>query len=159
MSCYTAYQNLIPAPLISLWNAKKQEHGVYIAPNSVELITLMGTGFTGYYDSIGFDWKRLAGAQVLAIEGVGPYDYVSRIADWQVGNYLDHNIRVNSVFTSYRIAGGGYSQRFGEIAGPVDVSTADLTFKLLFAGATEPEDVLIPYYANFIGVPFRNKET
>ncbi|KAJ2923433.1 hypothetical protein H1R20_g13665, partial [Candolleomyces eurysporus] len=158
-SCYTAYQNIIPAPIISLWDPKKKEHGVYIAPNSDELVALLGTTYTGYYDSIGFDWKRLAGAQVLAIEGADPYDYIDRVADWQVGNYLDHNIRVNSVFTSYRIAAGSWSQRVGDFAGPVDISTADLTFKLLFANTTEPEDVTIPYYANLIGIAFKDKES
>jgi hypothetical protein len=155
-SCYTAYQNLIPAPLISLYDFKKQEHGVFIAPNSVELIELLGEGYYGYYDSINFDWRRLAGAEVLAIEGVDPYDYVTRVADWQSGNYLDQNIRINSVFTSYRIVNGGYSQRFGDLAGPVDVSAADLTFKIKFPNAPEPEDVVIPYYSNLIGLAFKD---
>ncbi|KAF5323124.1 hypothetical protein D9611_009260 [Ephemerocybe angulata] len=159
MSCYTAYQNMIPAPLISLWDAKRQEHGVFIAPNSVELVSLLGEAYYGYYDSIGFDWKRLAGAQVLAIEGADPYDYVDRVADWQTGNYLDHGVRVNSVFTSYRISGGQFSQRLGDLAGPVDISTADLTFKILFPTTTEPEDVTIPYYANMIGTAFKDKVT
>lgn len=155
-SCYTAYQNLIPAPLISLYDFKKQEHGVFIAPNSVELIELLGEGYYGYYDSINFDWRRLAGAEVLAIEGVDPYDYVTRVADWQSGNYLDQNIRINSVFTSYRIVNGGYSQRFGDLAGPVDVSAADLTFKIKFPNAPEPEDVVIPYYSNLIGLAYKD---
>lgn len=156
-SCYTAYQNLIPAPLISLYDYKKQEHGVFITPNSAELVELLGKDYYGYYDSIGFDWKRLAGAQVLAIEGVDPYDYVDRVADWQSGNYLDHNIRVNSVFSSYRLLNGGYSQRFGDLAGPVDISTADYTFRIKFPNTTEPEDLVIPFYANLIGAAFKDK--
>ncbi|KAJ2914947.1 hypothetical protein MD484_g5436, partial [Candolleomyces efflorescens] len=139
---HTRMDNLIPAPIISLWDPKKKEHGVYIAPNSDELVALLGKDFTGYYESIGFDWKRLAGAQVLAIEGADPYDYIDRVADWQVGNYLDHNIR-----------------RMGDLAGPVDISTADLTFKLLFPNTTEPEDLTIPYYANLLGIAFTDKES
>lgn len=77
---------------------------VYIAPDSVAFINLLGSNFTSYFDSLGFDWKRLAGAKVLQIGGIDAYDYVDHIASTVSGNYLDHGIRVNSVYTSYRIS-------------------------------------------------------
>src|SRR6266446_9759823 len=73
---------------------------------------LAPSGFTRYYDSIGFDWKRLASAEVLRIEGMDPYDYVDLVADTVTGTYLDHGVRVNSVFTSYRLLDSSFSQRF-----------------------------------------------
>lgn len=30
---------------------------VYIAPDAVEFIEQIGTAYTGYFDSIGFNWK------------------------------------------------------------------------------------------------------
>lgn len=84
--------------------------GVYIVPDLVDLIPLLGTDFT---DLITIDWQRLAGANVVSIEGQDPYAYVDFIAKTVSGNYLDHGVRVNSVFSSYRLSGSDYSQRFG----------------------------------------------
>lgn len=76
---------------------------IYIAPNTVEFISLLGSNYTDYFDSINFDWKRLAGAKVLQIEGMDSYDYVDLIAKTVSGNFLDHGVRVNSVYSSYMI--------------------------------------------------------
>lgn len=84
--------------------------GVYIVPDLVDFIPLLGTDFT---DLITIDWQRLAGAKVVSIEGQDPYAYVDFIAKTVSGNYLDHGVRVNSVFSSYRLSGSDYSQRFG----------------------------------------------
>ena len=46
------------------------------------------------------------------------YAYADLIASTESGNYLDHGVRVNSVFSSYRISDTDFSQRFGDIAGP-----------------------------------------
>lgn len=43
------------------------------------------------------------------------------IAGTVSGNYLEHGVRINSVFTSYRISGTSFSQRLGNLAGPTDV--------------------------------------
>lgn len=91
----------MPAPIISL--SDNGTESVYIVPDAVEFISLLGSNFTYYFDSIKFDWKRLAGAKVLQIGGLSPYDYVDEIAKTRSGNYLDHGVRVNSVYSSYRI--------------------------------------------------------
>ncbi|KAF9557813.1 hypothetical protein CPC08DRAFT_639808 [Agrocybe pediades] len=154
-SCYNAFQNILPAPVVSL-----EENGVqnlFIAPDSVEFISQLGTNYTGFFDSIKFDWKRLAGAKVLQIEGMNAYDYVDLIARTVSGNYLDHGVRVNSVFTSYRISASDFSQRLGDLAGPLDVTRTSLNFKLITANSTKVENVKIPYLANFLGNPFTDK--
>ncbi|RDB23935.1 Peptidase S41 family protein ustP [Hypsizygus marmoreus] len=153
--CYTAFQNVLPAPVITIEENSVQ--GVYIAFDSVEFLSQLGPEFTSYFDSIGFDWKRLAGAKVVQIEGQDPYAYVDHIASTVSGNYLDHGIRVNSVFTSYRISGGTFSQRLGDLAGPNDVSKDSVTFRLIAVNSTKVETVKIPYLASFLGIPFTDK--
>lgn len=96
-TCYTSFQNILPAPIISI--EVDGEQGIYVAPDSVEFISLLGDEYTDYFETINFDWKRLAGARVVSIGGQAPYDYVDEIAKTVSGNYLDHGIRVNSVFT------------------------------------------------------------
>lgn len=132
---------------------------VYVAPDSVEFISLLGSNYTDFFDGIGFDWKRLAGAQVISIEGQPPYSYVDTIASTVSGNYLDHGVRVNSVFSSYRISGTTFSQRLGDLAGPTGVAQTSLTMKVIPVHTTTAETVTVPYLANFIGVPFTDKES
>jgi hypothetical protein len=52
-------------------------------------------------------------AEVTSIEGQDPYAYVSQIATNYSGNYLDHGIRENSVYSSYRYTAGKWGQRLG----------------------------------------------
>ena len=127
---------------------------VHIAPDSVEFINQLGTGYTSFFTSVGFNWQRLAGAKVLEIEGMDAYDYVDLIARTVSGNYLDHGVRVNSVFTSYRISGTAFSQRLGDLAGPEDVTHTSLTFKLVAVGSNTIETVEIPYLAMYSGGAF-----
>ncbi|KAI9463958.1 hypothetical protein BJY52DRAFT_1184373 [Lactarius psammicola] len=68
-----------PTPVVSI--SVDGVEGIYIASDAVAFISLAPPGFTSYYESIGFDWKRLAGARVLQIEGMDPYDYVDLVAD------------------------------------------------------------------------------
>ncbi|EAU84152.2 hypothetical protein CC1G_08693 [Coprinopsis cinerea okayama7 len=157
--CYTSYQSVLPTPITSLYDPETDEHSIYVAPNAVELMTLMGTNYTDYFDEIGFDWKRLAGAKVLSIDDMDPYDYVDKIANTISGNYLDHGIRVNLVYTSYRIASNEWSQRVGDLAGPIEVTRPDLPMRLIPVNSTEPEDVRVPFYALFIGYPFEDRES
>ena len=155
-SCYvSAFQNILPAPVVTL-----EENGVqsvFIAPDSVEFISLLGPDFTSFFDSIGFNWQRLAGARVLEIEGMAPFDYVDLIARTVSGNYLDHGVRVNSVFSSYRIVGTDFSQRVGDLAGPTVPTQTHLTMKLVVVNSTNEETVEIPFLANFLGQPFTDK--
>ena len=77
--CYVTWEALLPAPIVSI--LVDGVEGVYIAPDVHEFISLIPHGFTSFYASVGFDWQRLAGARVLQIEGMDPYDYVDRVAD------------------------------------------------------------------------------
>ncbi|KAH0578442.1 hypothetical protein H2248_003590 [Termitomyces sp. 'cryptogamus'] len=151
-NCYNAYQNILPSPPITVEVDGVQ--GVYIAFDAVDFISLLGTDYTSFFDSIGFDWKRLAGAKVLQINGQDPYSYVDTIASTVSGNYLDHGVRVNSVFSSYRISGTDFSQRLGDLAGPMDVTQTSLTFNLIPVNSTVAETVTVPYLANYLGPPF-----
>ena len=134
-----------------------EENGVqnvFIIPDLVDLVTLVGAGFTGHFDSIGFDWKRLAGAKVLSIAGGDPFTYIDHIASTVSGNYLDHGVRVNSVFSSYRIVNTDFSQRFGDLAGPPFPDQDSLTFSLILANSTKPETVTVPFLADYLGAAF-----
>ncbi|KAJ7628461.1 hypothetical protein FB45DRAFT_1028550 [Roridomyces roridus] len=152
--CYTSYQNLLPAPIVSLEIDGVQ--GVYITPDLVDFVSLLGTGLT---DLITIDWQRLAGAKVVSIEGQDPYTYVEHIANTVSGNYLDVGVRVNSVFSSYRLVANTYSQRFGDLAGPTGVAQNSLTFKLIVANSTKVETITIPYIASFVGLPFTDRDS
>lgn len=157
-NCYDTFQNLLPAPIVTL----ADEHGVqsvFVAPDSVELVPLVGDEFTGFFDKIGFDWKRLAGARVLEIAGMDAFSYADLIAKTESGNFLDHGVRVNSVFSSYRISGTDFSQRFGDIAGPAFPDRDSLTLKLIPAGSTKAETVTVPYLASYLGANFTDKQS
>ncbi len=130
---------------------------MYIAPDTNDFISLAPSGFTRYYDSIGFDWKRLASAEVLRIEGMDPYDYVDLVADTVTGTYLDHGVRVNSVFTSYRLLDSSFSQRFGDLAGRSFNPIENLTLVLIPVGATQPETVIVPFLHAFMGNSFSDE--
>ncbi|KAI0657448.1 hypothetical protein C8Q70DRAFT_1055626 [Cubamyces menziesii] len=154
--CYTQFQNLLPAPVVTL-----EENGVqnvFVAPDSVELISLLGSNFTSFFDEIHFDWKRLAGAKVLEIEGMDAYAYAQHIAETQSGNYLDLGVRINSAFSSYRISGTDFSQRFGDISGPQFPTQNTLTMKLIPMNSTRAETVAVPFLASYLGLPFTNRE-
>ncbi|KAJ7057006.1 hypothetical protein C8F01DRAFT_1153041 [Mycena amicta] len=132
--CYTSFQNLAPAPIVSL-----EVKGVQGS--------CLGTNYT---DLIKINWKRLAGAKVLSIQGENPYDYIDFIAKTVSGNYLDHGVRVNSVVSSYRLVGASYSQRFGDFAGPTGVAQNSISLEVIVNGSTKAESVTVPYIASFV---------
>lgn len=156
-NCYVTWEALLPTPIVSI--AVGGVESVYIANDTVEFISLLPPGYTSYYQSIGFDWGRLEGAQVLQIEGMDPYDYVDFVADNVTGNYLDHGVRVNSVFTGYRLSGSSFSQKFGDLAGRLFNPIENLTFSLVPVGATEAENVTVPFMDVFTGNSFSDRDS
>ena len=146
---------MLPTPIISL--AKDREFNIHVAPDAIEFVSLLGDKFTGYYDELGFDWKRLAGAKIVEVEGKSPYDYVDYLASSQAGNYLDHGIRVNSVFTGYRIVGSDWSQKLGIFAGRQFPDQDYLTMSVIPVGSQEAEEVHVPFYASYLGAPFTDR--
>lgn len=146
---------MLPAPVNIL--EEDGEQSVFVAPDSVELFNQAGPEFTGFFDSIHFDWQRLAGAKVLSIEGMDPFDYIDLIASTVSGNFLDHGVRVNSVLTSYRISATDFSQRVGDLAGPTMPTQDNLTFSLITINGTDPETVTVPFLATFLGNPFSDQ--
>jgi len=154
-ACYNAFQSILPAPTVIL--EEQGEQHLFIAPDSVEFLSLLGPTFTDFFNSINFNWQRLAGAKVLQIEDMDPFDYVDLIARTVSGNYLDHGVRVNSVSTSYRISGTGFSQRLGDLAGPLTVDQTSLKVRLTTVNSTKVETVTIPFVANYIGAPFTDQ--
>ncbi|KAJ7672598.1 hypothetical protein DFH06DRAFT_96835 [Mycena polygramma] len=150
--CYTTFQNLLPAPIVAL--EVQGAEGIYIVPDLVDFVSLLGTDYT---DLITIDWQRLAGAKVISIEGQDPYSYADLIAETISGNYLDRNVRFNSVVSSYRLSGAAYSQRFGDLAGPTGVAQNSLTFQLTTVNSTKIETVTIPYIASYAGANFTDQ--
>lgn len=151
-NCYGVYENLLPAPIVTL--EQHGAEGVYVVPDLDEFVPLLGSNFTDYYASAKFDWKRLAGARVVEIEGQDPYAYAEGVAHAQSGNYLDHGVRVNSVFSSYRISGTDYSQRFGDLAGSAFPDKESLKMKVHVVNASRAETIKVPFLASYGGVAF-----
>jgi hypothetical protein len=151
-NCYTTFQNLLPTPLVSFVQDGTQS--VFVAPDSVDLIPLIGSGFTDLLAAIPFNWQRFAGARVLSINGIDPYAYADLIADTESGNFIDHGVRVNSAFGSYRISDVDFSQRFGDISGPAFPDRSSLTLTLIPANGTAAETVVVPYIADYLGASF-----
>ena len=144
---------MLPAPVVIL------DTGIYIVPDLVEFINLLGSNFTDFYTARKFDWQRLAGARVHAIDGLPALDYINKIANTVSGNYLDHNVRVNSVVSSYRIAGESFSQRFGDLAAPLSVRRTHLKFSVTTVNSTTPEIIDVPIIAAFLGNPFTDRKS
>lgn len=132
------------------------DEGVFIAPDSVELINNIGPTYTSLLAAKGFDWERIAGAEVIKIGGLPVLDYIDQIAKTVSGNYLDHNVRVNSVVSSYRIVGSQWSQRFGDHASELFPRQTSLDILLIPKGSTSntPETVNVPFVASFVGQNF-----
>ncbi|KAN0139277.1 hypothetical protein V8E53_002778 [Lactarius tabidus] len=146
--CYNTYQNVLPAPVVIL------DNGIFIAPHSVEFLSQFGPNFTEFFAEKNFNWQRLAGASVLTIGGLPASDYIDEIARTVSGNYLDHNVRVNSVVSSYGIPNTTISQRLGDLAGPFFLTQTSLNFSLILVNSTVPEFVDVPFVAGLIGTPF-----
>ncbi|KAH8986939.1 hypothetical protein EDB86DRAFT_2809239 [Lactarius hatsudake] len=147
-SCYNTYQNILPAPVVIL------DNGIFIAPDSVEFLSQFGTSFTDFFVTKKFNWQRLAGARVLTIGGLPASDYIDEIARTVSGNFLDHNIRVNSVVSSYQILDTTISRSLGDLAGPVFLTQTSLNFSLILVNSTTPELIDVPFAASFLGAPF-----
>jgi len=113
-------------------------------------------GFADYFTEKGFDWKRLAGAQVLEIGGLSALDYIDQVARTASGNYLDHNIRVNNVISSYAMNNGGFSQRLGDLASSYVVRQTSLNFSVIPVDSTSgtPECIDVPFVSYYPGQPF-----
>jgi hypothetical protein len=147
-NCYTSYEYILPAPVVILNN------GIFIAPDSTELLNQIGPDFTDFFAAKNFNWKRLSGARVITIEGLPAADYIDKIARTVSGAYLDFNVRVNSVVSSYRISDGSFSQRVGDLAGRVVLTKTSLNFLIIPANSTVSEFVDVPFVANFMGTSF-----
>jgi hypothetical protein len=152
-NCYLTYQNILPAPVVLF------DNGVFIDPNSALFLDQLGSHFVDFFAAKGFDYKRLAGAEVVSIEGMPAFDYIEEIARNVSGNFLDLNIRIGSVFSSYGISGANFFQRFGDLAGRNTVTQTSLKFSLVLVDSTTPELVDIPFTARFIGASFTDGQS
>lgn len=150
--CYLSYQYLLPTPIVGL--LKNGKENIYIIPELVDFVSSLSPDLVDYLAEIGFAWQRLAGAKVLAINGKSAYSYVDTVARESTGNFLDHGIRVNSVFWSYKRFTSSFGQRFGGLASANLPTLRGLEFKVLLANATKPEVVFVPYVASRIGAAF-----
>ncbi|KAH9968140.1 hypothetical protein BC827DRAFT_1122317 [Russula dissimulans] len=155
--CYVTWEALLPTPVVSISVGGRED--VYIAPDAVEFISQVPGSFADYYKSIGLDLQRLAGARVLRIEGMDRYEYVDWVADRVTGTYLDHGVRVNSVFTGYRLSGSSFSQRFGDLAGRIFDPIENVTIELCPVGATQTETVTVPFLDVFMGNNFSDRDS
>ena len=148
--CYMVYQNILPAPIVLL------DTGVFIAPDSDVLFDGFVQDFADYFNKKGFDWKRLAGAKVLEIGGLPVLDYIDYVARTASGGFLDHNIRVNSVVSSYQLSNTNLTQRLGDLASSTVLKQTSLNFSLIPVDSPSgtPEYIDIPFVAVFGGKQF-----
>ena len=86
------------------------------------------------------------------------YAYADLIASTNSSNYLDHGVRVNSVFSGYKYS-DTFMQKFGDIANPALPELETLTMKLIPVNASDAETVTIPFLATFTGQPFIDMDT
>jgi hypothetical protein len=142
------YQNILPAPIVRF------DDGIFIAPDSVDILNQFGPNFPSFFAAKNFDWTRLAGASVITIEGVPASDYIDEVARNVSGVILDHNVRVNRVFTNYALVNTTFSQLLGSLASRAVLTQASLNFSLIPVNSTVRESVVIPFVAHFIGRPF-----
>lgn len=149
-SCYTTYQNILPAPIVLL------DEGVFISPDSATLFDPFGPDFANYYKAKGFDWKRLAGAKVVRIGEYSARDYIDKVARTDSGGFLDHNVRVNSAVSSYQMISGNFSQRLGDVATNQFLKQTSRRFSLIPKDSPSglPERVFVPFVTIFGGAPF-----
>ncbi|TFY54040.1 hypothetical protein EVJ58_g9096 [Rhodofomes roseus] len=125
--------------------------------NVFDVVNGMNDGHTGWYTYCHRKtFENLlpapaSSARVVTIEGLPAYSYVSYITDTVSGSYLDHGERVNSMFCNYRNSGGNYSQRFGDLRGPVFPDLTNLTMEVIFANGTES---VMPYLTGYLEEPF-----
>lgn len=70
--------------------------------------------------------------------------YVNLLATTRSGNWVDHNIRVNSVLSSYRITSNAWAQRLGDLAGALFPDNDSLTMVVIPAtSGAKPETVKV----------------
>lgn len=154
-TCYLAFENLLPTPIISLLEGGQQN--VYVSPDAVKFIGSFGEKFISFYEKLGFDWERLAGAKVEEVEGKSAYDYIDYLATTQVGNYLDHGVRVNSVFTGYFFKNSTFFRKLGHFASRDFPDQDYLTMRVTPVNSTKVEEVKVPFSAVYVGDPFTDK--
>ncbi|KAH9059208.1 hypothetical protein EDB87DRAFT_1822873 [Lactarius vividus] len=146
--CYNIYQNILPAPVVLL------DDSIFIAPDTVELLNNLGPNFAGFFAAKNFNWQRLAGARVLTISGLPASVYIDKIGRTVSGNYLSHDVRVNSVVSSYRITQTSFSQRLGDLTASSFLTQTSLTFSDIPVNSTSSEVVEISFAAAFVGNSF-----
>jgi hypothetical protein len=146
------YVNILPTPIVLL------DKGVFVAPDVDVLFGPPGSNFSNYFKAKGFDWRPFAGAQVLKIGGVPARDYIDTVARTASGNFLDHNIRVNSVVSSYQMPSGNFSQRLGDLASSPVLRQTSLQFTLIPVNSPSgsPECIDVPFVAVFNALPFED---
>lgn len=135
---------------------------MYIIPNLVDFISSMNPEYGSYFDKIGFDHKSLAGATVLDIGGMAPYAYADHIARTESGNFLDHETRVNGVFSSYAIVKANFTQKFGNIAATTFPDRDSLGMTVMEVNRNHvpgPHVVDIPFLAAYGGKPFKDRNS
>ena len=153
--CYLAYFYLLPASVVLL------DTGIHIAPDSDTLFDGLGHNFTSFYEEKGVDWKRLAGARVLEIEGRPAWEYIDYIADNVAGDILDHNARTNLAFSTYFFDNSTHLRLFGLVASRNFLMETSLELSVVPVNSTskEPERVKVPFVASYLGEPFEDKNS
>lgn len=151
--CYeSTFQSVLPFPIVPIApkpDSPLSDVQIRILPEASILLTGLGSNFVKRYN---YDFEQYDGALVNAIDGQSANEYVDFIARTVVGTYLDHGVRTNSVFSSYRLLPESqWDQKLGDFAAPVGVAKDGVNMTITRINATTSETIYVPYQAFFLG--------
>ncbi|KAI0094132.1 hypothetical protein BDY19DRAFT_901398 [Irpex rosettiformis] len=124
------FQNL-PIPLVSFTLSPSAEDGtqsVFIVPDTPTLVSLIGSAFASFFSPT----------------GPFPFNFARLIARTENGNFLDHGVRVSSVFGRYRITWTDFSWGLGDISRLAFPSRDSLTLVVELSSGKRETVVVMP---------------
>jgi len=121
---------------------------VFLAPNLP--LYAARNGLLENYAGAGYNLTELAGAEVTAIEGQSPWNYLDNVAGPDGGVYQDPEQRLNFQFASYSIFDGGFGLLPGEFTQTSSFDKDNITLTVKSADGKEM-DVTSPWLGRYQG--------
>lgn len=146
-SCYQgAFATIHYFPIVALQAEQGDDTAIYLAPN---LPLYAGqNGLLDAFSTIGYNLSELAGAQVMAIEGQSPWDYLDQVAGPASGTYQDPEQRVNYQLASYTSIFGGLGIAPGQFAQTTSFDKDNITLSVKTVDGQET-DIVSPWLSTY----------
>jgi len=146
-SCYAPVFGAVHyLPIVSLMNG--DDTSIFLAPN-LPLYAAQNDLFDSYAGA-GYNLTELAGAEVTAIEGQSPWDYLDNVAGPNAGSYQDREQRLNNQFASYTVFEGGFALQPGYFTQTACFDKDNITLTVKQADGKET-DVTSPWIGKYGG--------